>query len=52
MTNPDEQNQSPEILPTTEVPAVGWAPPHLDKLPIEDTAVASPNDIADAGFLS
>jgi len=52
MTNPDQQNQTPEVLPATEVTRVEWAPPHLDKLPIEDTAVASPNDIADAGFLS
>ena len=52
MTNPDQPNRTPEALPAAEVAAVEWAPPHLDKLSIEDTASASPTDFVDGGFLS
>lgn len=52
MNNPDKQNQTPEAIPATEVAAGEWAPPHLDKLAIEDTAAASPTDVSDAGIFS
>jgi hypothetical protein len=52
MNNPNQQNQTPEALPATKVAAEEWAPPHLDKLPIEDTAAASPTNVNDAGIFS
>jgi hypothetical protein len=52
MNHPDKQNQTPEALPAAEVALTAWAPPQLEKLPIEDTAAAAPNSVADAGIFS
>lgn len=52
MNHRDKQNQTPEALPAAEVAPTEWAPPQLDKLPIEETAAASPTDVADAGIFS
>jgi hypothetical protein len=52
MTKPDQPNQTPESPAASEAAAAEWAPPHLDKLPIEDTASAAPTDFVDGGFLS
>ena len=52
MNHPDKQNQTPDALSATEVAPAEWVPPHLDKLPIDDTAAASPGDVVDAGIFS
>lgn len=47
------ETESRDQVITNEPAAVSpWTAPQLNKLTIEDTASSSPNDIADAGFLS
>jgi hypothetical protein len=49
LLDPESQDKTPS---ENAAPRSPWTPPHLDKLPVEDTAVASPTDIADAGIFS
>jgi hypothetical protein len=47
------ESESPDQTTSNDTaPLSPWTPPHLDKLSVEDTAVASPTDFVDGGFLS